>query len=233
MGTQLRFSTAFHPQTDGKSESTIQTLEDMLRLCVLDFKGNWDYYLPLIEFSYNNNFYSSIGMAPFEALYGRKCRSPVCWVEPGKKQFKGPELIREAMEKVSMIIDWMRTALSRQKSYADPKRKDVHFAVSDHIFLKVSPMRGIMRFGKRGKLSPRFIDPFEILEKIGNVAYRLALPPNMSHVHSIFHILMLQKYMSDPSHILEVQDVGLNKDLSYKELPVEIVDRQVRQLWNK
>ena len=233
LGTSLHFSTAFHPQTDGQSERTIQTLEDMLRLCVMDFKGSWDHFLPLIEFAYNNSYHSTIGMAPYEALYGRKCRSPVCWVEPGEKQLEGPDLIRETMEKVPIIQQRIKTAFSRQKSYADPKRKDVQFSVGDHVFLKISPMKGVMRFGKKGKLSPRYIGPFEILDRVGKVSYRLALPPSMGHVHPIFHISMLRRYVPDPSHVLQTQEIEVDESLSYEELPVQVMDRQIRQLRNK
>ncbi len=146
-------------------------------------------------------------MAPYEALYGRKCRSPLCWSEIGEKHLEGPDLIRETSEKVSVIQERLRTVFSRQKSYADVRRRDVQFGTRNHVFLKISPMKGIMRFGKRGKLSPRYIGPFEILDKVGTVSYRLALPPNLSHVHPVFHISMLRKYVPDPSHVLSVQEV--------------------------
>ena len=154
MGTQLNLSTAYHPQTDGQSERTIQTLEDMLRACVIDFGGNWDSHLPMIEFSYNNSYHASINMAPFEALYGRKCRSPVCWNETGEAQLTGPEIILEATEKIKKIRDNLVTARSRQKSYADMRRKPLEFQVGDKVLLKVSPWKGVVRFIKRGKLSP-------------------------------------------------------------------------------
>ena len=124
-GPQLDFSTAYHPQTDGLTERTIQTLEDMLRMCVLDLKQDWDQYLSLVEFAYNNSYHSSIGMPPYEALYGRKCRSPLCWTEVGEKYVEGPDLIREITEKVPLIQSRLRTTYSRQQSYADPKRRDV------------------------------------------------------------------------------------------------------------
>ena len=225
LGTQLDFSTAFHPQTDGQTERTIQTLEDMLRMCVLDFKGSWDQYLPLVEFAYNNSYHSSIGMPPYEALYGRKCRSPLCWTEVGEKQIEGPDLIRETSEKVPLIQDRLRTAFSRQRSYADLKRRDVQFNEGDHVFLKISPMKGVKRFGKKGKLAPRYVGPYEILDKVGKVSYRLALPPQMSQVHPVFHISLLRKYVADPTHVLPVQEVALKEDLSYVEHPVAIVDR--------
>ena len=151
MGTQLDFSTAYHPQTDGQIERTIQTLEDMLRMCVLDFKQDRDQYLPLVEFAYNNSYHSSIGMPPYEALYGRKCRSPLCWTEVGEKYVEGPDLIRETAEKVPLIQNKLRTAYSRQQSYVDPKRREVQFEEGDHVFLKISPMKGVQRFGKKGK----------------------------------------------------------------------------------
>ncbi|TYK11149.1 ty3-gypsy retrotransposon protein [Cucumis melo var. makuwa] len=158
MGTRLDFSTTFHPQTDGQTDCLNQVLEDMLRACALKFQGSWDSYLHLMEFAYNNSYRATIGMAPFEALYGKCCRSPVCWGE---------------------------TAQSRMKSYADVRRKDLEFDVGDKVFLKVAPMRGVLRFERRGKLSPRFVGPFEILERIGPVAYRLALPPSLSAVHDV------------------------------------------------
>ena len=108
------------------------------------------------------------------------------------------------MEKVPMIKERIKTAFSRQKSYADPKRKDMQFSVGDHVFLKISPMKGVMRFGKKGKLSPRYIGPFEVLDRVGNISYRLALPPNMGYVHLVFHISMLRKYISGPSHVLQL-----------------------------
>jgi transposase InsO family protein len=122
LGTRLNLSTAYHPQTDGQSERTIQTLEDMLRSCVIDFGGSWDSHLPLVEFAYNNSYHSSIGMAPFEALYGRKCRTPVCWLEAGEKQFAGPEIVQETADKVKGIRERLKAAQDRQKNYANKKR---------------------------------------------------------------------------------------------------------------
>ena len=145
-------------------------------MCVMDFGGSWEKYLPLVEFAYNNSYHSTIGMAPYEALYGRKCRSPSCWMEVGDRELEGPELIRETSEKVPIIQERMRMAFSRQKSYADPRRRDVQFGVGDQVFLKISPMKGVMRFRKKGKLTPRYIGPFEILDRVGNVSYRLAFP---------------------------------------------------------
>ncbi|GJU35095.1 retrotransposon protein, putative, ty3-gypsy subclass [Tanacetum coccineum] len=169
-GTRLKFSTAFHPQTDGQSERTIQTLEDMLRACALEWTGSWDEYLCLVEFAYNNSWHASIKAAPFELLYGRKCRAPICWDEVGERLIEGPELIEITNEKVAVAKEKLKEARSRQKSYADKHRRDLEFQVGDRVFLKVSPFRGVKRFGIKGKLSPRFIGPFEILERIGEVS---------------------------------------------------------------
>ncbi|GKC69685.1 putative ribonuclease H-like domain-containing protein [Tanacetum coccineum] len=157
LGTQLDMSTAYHPQTDGQSERTIQTLEDMLRACVIDFGKGWDRHLPLVEFSYNNSYHTSIKAAPFEALYGRKCRSPVCWAEVGDAQLTGPEIIHETTEKIIQIKKRIQAARDRQKSYADRRRKPLEFEAGDKVMLKVSPWKGVIRFGKRGKLNPRYI----------------------------------------------------------------------------
>ncbi|GJR66463.1 putative reverse transcriptase domain-containing protein [Tanacetum coccineum] len=156
LGTKLNMSTAYHPETDGQSERTIQTLEDMLRACVMDFGGSWDTHLPLVEFSYNNSYHASIKCAPFEALYGRKCRSPVIWTEVGENQLIGPELVQETTEKIFQIKERLITARSRQKSYADKRRKPLEFEVGDRVLLKVSPWKGVVRFGKKGKLAPRY-----------------------------------------------------------------------------
>ncbi|TYK21801.1 pol protein [Cucumis melo var. makuwa] len=180
--TRLDFSTTFHPQTDGQTERLNQVLEDMLRACVLEFLGSWDSHLHLIEFAYNNSYQATIGMAPFEALYGKCCRSPVCWGG---------------------------VAQSRQKSYADVRCKDLEFEVGDMVFLKVAPLKGVLRFEKKGKLSPRFVEPFEILKRIGPVAYPLALPPSFSAVHDVFHVSMLT-----------------SENLSYEEQPIEILAKE-------
>ena len=201
MGTRLTTSTAFHPQTGGQSNRTIQVLEDMLRACILDHNGSWEEHFPLVEFAYNNSYQASIQMAPYEALYGRPCRSPICWNVVGESSITGPDLIRDTSEKVSLIRQRLLIAQSRQKSYADVQCQPLEFEIGDHIFLKVMPKKVVVRFGKRRKLSPRFIGPFEILERVGTIAYRLALPPSMSCVHEVFHVSMLRRYTPDPAHV--------------------------------
>ena len=142
-------------------------------------------------------------MAPYEALYGRPCRSPICWTEVGESSITGPDLIRDTSDKVGMIRKRLLIAHSRQKSYADVRRRPLEFKAGDHVFLKVMPKRGVIRFGKREKLSPRYIGPLEVLERVGVVAYRLALPPSLSSDHEVFHVSMLRKYTPDPTHIVD------------------------------
>ncbi|KAJ0522751.1 putative nucleotidyltransferase, Ribonuclease H [Helianthus annuus] len=173
IGTKLHISTAYHPQTDGQSQRTIQTLIDMLRACALDFGGSWDDHLPLVEFSYNNSHHSGIQMAPYELLYGRKCRTPVCWGEVGQRELAPSDLIAVTNEKIDLIRARLKAAQDRQKAYADKRRPPIEFQVGDYALLKVSPWKGIIRFRKRGKLGPRYIGPFKILARVGKVAYRL------------------------------------------------------------
>ncbi|GKD18624.1 putative reverse transcriptase domain-containing protein [Tanacetum coccineum] len=176
LGTDISMITAYHPETDGQSERTIQTLEDMLRVCVIDFGKGWVKHLPLAEFSYNNSYHASIKATPYEALYCQKCRSPVCWAEVGETQLTGPELIQETTEKIILIKQRMQATQDRKKSYTDWKCKPIEFEVGDRVMLKVSPWKGVVRFGKWGKLNPRYVGPFKVLAKVRKVTYRLELP---------------------------------------------------------
>ncbi|GKB29160.1 putative reverse transcriptase domain-containing protein [Tanacetum coccineum] len=230
LGTRLDMSTTYHPQTDGQSERTIQTLEDMLRACVMDFGGSWDTHLPLIEFSYNNSYHTSIKCAPFEALYGRKCRSPMIWTEVGESQLIGPEIVQETTEKIVQIRERLKTARSRQKSYADKRRKPLEFKVGDRVLLKVSPWKGVVRFGKKGKLAPRYVGPFEIVECVGPVAYRLKLPQELSCVHNTFHVSNLKKCLAEPDVQVPLDEIEIDENLRFVKEPIEIVDRDVKKL---
>ncbi|PWA90032.1 reverse transcriptase domain-containing protein [Artemisia annua] len=230
LGTQIDMSTAYHPQTNGQSERTIQTLEDMLRACVIDFGKGWDKHLLLIEFSYNNSYHASIKAAPYEALYGRKCRSPDCWAEVGEVQLTGPEIIHETNEKIVQIRQRLQAARDRQKSYANVRRKPLEFQVGDKVMLKVSPRKGVFHLGKQGKLSSRYIGPFKVLERIGPVAYRLELPDELSNIHDTFHVSNLKKCLSDESLIVPMKELQLDDKLNFTEEPIEIMDREVKNL---
>ncbi|GJU16295.1 putative reverse transcriptase domain-containing protein [Tanacetum coccineum] len=186
LGTNLDMSTAYHPQTDGQKERTIQTLEDMLRACVIDFGSSWDHHLPLVEFSYNNSYHASIKAAPYEAF--------------------------------------------RQKSYADRRSKPLEFKVGDMVLLKVSSWKGAVRFGKRGKLSPRYIGPFKILARVGPVAYTLELPEELKGIHSTFHVSNLKKCLAEGDIVVPMDEIQLDDKLHMIEEPVEIVDREVKRL---
>ena len=205
---------------DGQSKRVIQVLEYMLRSCVMDYEGSWDRHIPLVEFVYNNSFQSSIGMAPYEALYRRKCRTPLCWIELSEKKVIDPDLIQETAEKVKMIRERLKVVKDRQKSYTDLKRKDIQYEIGKKELLKVSPWKKVMRFGKNGKLSPRFIGSYEVIEKVGPVAYRLDLPQELEKIHNVFHVSMLRRYRSDPSHVVSSKVIELRPNLTYEEKPV-------------
>ncbi|GJT27329.1 putative reverse transcriptase domain-containing protein [Tanacetum coccineum] len=215
LGTQLDMSTTYHPQTDGQSKRTSQTLEDMLQACVIDFGKGWERHLPLVEFSYNKSYHLSIKAAPFEALYGQKCRSPVYWAK-----VRDVQLIRQRLQAAR---DW-------QMSYANVRRKSLEFQLRDLVMLKVSPWKGVVQFGKRGKLNPLYIRPFKILKRVGPVAYKLKLYEELNNVHSTFHVSNLKKCLSDESLVIPMKELRLNDKLNFVEEPIEIMDREVKQL---
>ncbi|GKB85045.1 putative reverse transcriptase domain-containing protein [Tanacetum coccineum] len=198
LGTRLDMSTAYHPQTDGQSERTIHSLEDMLRACVLDFRGSWDVHLLLAE------------------------------VKEG--QLIGPELVQETTEKISQIKDRLKAVRDRQKSYADKRRKPLEFSVGDYVLLKVSPWKGVVRFGKKEKLAPRFVRPFEIIEKVGPVAYMLDLPEELDGVHDTFHVSNLKKCLADPTLQVPLDEIQVDAKFNFVEEPVEILERGFKKL---
>ncbi|GKF44690.1 hypothetical protein Tco_0131242 [Tanacetum coccineum] len=168
--------------------------------------------------------------APFEALYGRKCRSPIMWVEVGEGQLIGPELVQETTEKISQIKDRLKAVRDRQKSYADKRRKLLEFRVSDYVLLKVSPWKGVVRFGKKGKLAPRFVGPFEIIEKVGLVIYRLDLPKELDGVHDTFHISNHKKCLADPTLQVPLDEIQVDAKLNFVKEHVEILEKEFKKL---
>jgi hypothetical protein len=200
----------------------------MLRACVLQYDKNWDKCLSLAEFSYNNSYQSSLKMAPVEALYGRRCRTPLSWSQIGERKIFGPDLVTEAEEKVNNIQRNLKAAQSRQKTYADIRRRPLQFQVRDFVYLRVSPTRGVQRFGIKGKLAPRYIGPFEILEICGPVAYRLQLPPQLATIHDIFHVSQLRKCVKVPTKIIDSQAIEIEPDLTYTAQPLRVLDTKER-----
>ena len=177
-----------------------------------------------MEFAYNNSYQESIQTAPYEALYGRPCQSPICWTEVRERSITGADLIRDTFEKVDLIRKRLLMDQSQQKSYVDRRRWTLEFEVGHNVFLRVMPKRGVVRFGKRGKLVTRYIGPFEILERVGIVAYRLAPPPSLSGVHEVFHVSMLRKYTPNPAHVVDWGEITVDTDETFEEGPVLILD---------
>jgi hypothetical protein len=169
-------------------------------------------------------------MAPFEALYGRKCRTPLCWTEIGDDQLMNTEIIIDTTDKIQLIQQRLKAAHDRQKSYADKRRRPLEFQVGDYVMLKVSPWKGVIRFIKRGKLSPRYIGPYKILERVGKVAYKLELPPELANIHSTFHVSYLRKCLADPAQLVPLEDIQVDERLQFTEQPVEILGNQVKTL---
>jgi hypothetical protein len=213
MDTKLNFSSAYHPQTDGQTERTNQILEDMLRACALKYRKSWDKSMSNAEFSYNNSYQASIKMAPYEALYGRQCRTPLFWSQTGESQIFKPEVLKDAEKQVQMVRESLKVAQTRQKSYAD-KRRDLSFEVGDFVYLKVSPMRGTLRFKVKGKLAPRYVGPFKIVDRRGEVAYQLELPTKLSDMHDVFHVSQLKKCLRVPEEQLPMEELDLGGDLT-------------------
>nr|GFB98062.1 putative reverse transcriptase domain-containing protein [Tanacetum cinerariifolium] len=190
----------------------------------------WVNHLPLVKFLYNNNYHASIKAALFEAIYGRKCRSPIYWTEVGEAQILGPELIQETTKKIVQIKQRIQAARNRQKSYADLKRNPMEFQVGDKVMLKVLPWKGVIHFGKRGKLNPRYVRPFKVLERVGDVAYKLDLPEELSKVHNTLHVSNLKKCHADEPLAVPLDGLHLDDKFHFVEKSVEIMDREVKRL---
>jgi hypothetical protein len=226
-GTMLLHTSAYDPQTSGQIERVNQILEDMLQACVLEFPQKWDECLPLAEFSYNNSYQESIKTGPFGALYGRRCRTPLNWSERGERWFFRPDMVKEMEDKVQQIIHNLKEAQARQKN-VDKRRQPLVFQVNDHVYLKVSLMKGVNHFGVKGKLAPQYIGPFLIFERYGPVAYRLQLHETLSAVHNVFHVSQLKKCLQVPDRTIDVVNVTLEPDLTYSEHPIQVLDQKDR-----
>ncbi|KAK9053108.1 hypothetical protein SSX86_029738 [Deinandra increscens subsp. villosa] len=172
-------------------------------------------------------------MSPYEALYGRKCRTPLCWVEVGQRELANKDVVKATIEKIHIVRARLKAAQDRQKSYADKRRRDIEFKEGDHVLLKVTPWKGVIRFRKRGKLSPRFIGPFKIIAKVGQLAYQLELPEELSGIHDTFHVSNLRKCLVDEATYVPLHDIVIDDKLNYVERPIEILDRKTKRLRNR
>jgi hypothetical protein len=230
LGTKIIRSSAYRPQSDGQTERVNQILEDMLRACVIHFDKSWDKCLALAEFSYNNSYQASLKMAPFEALYGRRCRTPLNWSQTWERKFFGPALVDDAEEKVRVIKENLRIAQERQKSHNDKGKAPREYKVGDFVYLKVSPTKDVQRFSVKGKLAPRYIGPYEIIQVCGPVAYRIRLPERFSTVHNVFHVSQLRKCAHEPAReVIKEANAWIEPDLSVVEHPLRILDVKERK----
>jgi hypothetical protein len=200
-GTNLNFSTTYHPWKDGKIERFNRIIEDMLRMYVMDKPSKWKDYLHLVEFAYNNGYQDSLRMSPFESLYSRKCDTPISWDKPTYRVVRGSELLRDMEDQVVNIKQNLKADHDRHKVYADKKRTNREFKVGENVLLKVKPKKIPLKLGSCTKLAARFCGPFEILDRIGLVAYMPALSASMN-VHNVFHVSLLKKYLHDPNHVI-------------------------------
>ncbi|WVZ71619.1 LOW QUALITY PROTEIN: hypothetical protein U9M48_020186 [Paspalum notatum var. saurae] len=226
LGTKLIRSSAYHPQTSGQVERVNQILEDMLRACAMIYSTKWDECLPLAEFAYNNSYQKSLEMAPFEALYDVELHS----IGPklGERVTFGPDLVTRAEAQVKMIHNNLKRARSRREKLLDKRRRPLVFGEGDHVYLRVSPMKGVHRFGVKGKLAPRYVGPFKITERCGSVAYRLELPPHLAAVHDVFHVSQLKKCLRVPEDEIDTSQIQIEPDLTYEEHPIKILDQKQR-----
>jgi hypothetical protein len=202
LSTHLIRSSAYHPQTDGQTEWVNQIIEDMLCTCVLTDGPKWGKHLSLAEFSYNNSYQDSIKMSPFEALYGWPYRTLLSWSKSGERVIIDPDIVTKAEEKVKQIQANILTAQSRQKSYTDKRRSPLEFEVADHVYLWVSPMKGVCRFVIKGKLALRYISPYPIIDKYGSLSYQVELPSKLSGVHNVFHVSQLKRCLKPPTEVV-------------------------------
>jgi hypothetical protein len=224
----LNFRTTYHPESGGKTKRVNQVIEDMLRIYVMDNPYKWEDYLHLVEFSYNNGYQASLKMSLFEALYGRKCITPISWDNAIDREIIGIELLKEMEEKMLKIKQNLKASQDRKKCYADKNRTHKEFKVGDHVFLKVKSNRSFLKLGNCSKLAAKYCGPFEILERIGPIDYILALPASMNF-HNVFHVSLLKKYIPDPNHVIDWNVIQVEKEGALQVHWVHILDHKSKQ----
>eukprot|EP00253_Pinus_taeda_P022056 PITA_22056 len=232
LGTQLNFSTAYHPQTNGQNERVNQVVEDMLRAYVMQQPTEWEDYLQLVEFSYNNGYQISLLMIPFEVLYGRKCRTPSSWSGPEDRLMLGPEMLKEMEELVKRVRSNLKAAQDRQKNFAEWKRRFKEYQVGDHMYVRIRAKENTLQWSGCAKLAPRYCGPFQILARIEPVAYQLTLPSHI-RVHNVFHVSVLNKYVYDPKHVINWQDIQVEPEGEIRVEPLSILDRREVTMWKR
>eukprot|EP00253_Pinus_taeda_P021430 PITA_21430 len=232
LGTQLNFSTAYHPETDGQTERVNQVVEDMLRAYVMQQPTLWEEYLHLVEFAYNNGYHTSTQMSPFEVMYGQKCRTPSSWGGPEDKLSIGPEMLKEMEDMVKRVRVNLRADQDGQKNFADRKGRFKECQVGDHVYIRIQAKRSTLHWSGCAKLAPRYCGPFQVLARIGPAAYQLALPSHI-RVHNVFHVSVLKKYVYDPKHVIRWQDIQVEPEGEVLVEPLNILDWREVQLWKR
>jgi hypothetical protein len=232
LNTNLNFSTSYHPQTDGQTERTKKIIEDMLWMHVRTKLSKWEDYLHLVEFAYNNGYQTSAKLSPFEILYGRKCTTPISWDNPVDRLMVGPVMLEEMENMVRKVKQNLKEAQDRQKSYVDQKRRHLEFQVGDQVYLKVKARKSSLKLGNCAKLAPRFCGTFEILSRMGPVAYQIALLANL-RIHNVFHVSLLKKYIHDPTHMIDWNLVQVEPEGKFQVEPLRILDQREVVLRNR
>jgi hypothetical protein len=225
LGTHLIRSSGYHLQIDEQTKRVNQIIEDMLCACVLTNGLKWDKHLQLVELSYNNSYQESIKMSPFDALYERPCRTPLSWSESGKRVIFAPNIVTGPKKKVKQIQANILATQSCQKSYADKRRSPLKFEVGDHVYLRVSLMKVVRRFGIEEKLAPRYIGSYPIIDKYGSTSYQVELLAKLSGVHNVFHVSQLNRCLKPPIDVIIESAITLKPDLTYKAYPTKILDQ--------